>query len=131
MAIGGSVGIEEAQRVSRQEASRDEGWKAYELLCTKHCGSIGMMPETPLKGSIRKSQSPYEPRKLIHYLQSHACELLREGARQSWWHNASITVPRSLRLRWMRQVRRYVTGADASAILGRITFLFGKTFLAQ
>jgi len=24
---------------------------------------------------------------LIKYLRSHGCELLREGAKHSWWHN--------------------------------------------
>ena len=26
-------------------------------------------------------------RDLIRYLRSHGCELLREGANHSWWHN--------------------------------------------
>lgn len=27
---------------------------------------------------------------LLAYLMSHGCELLREGARHSWWHNAAL-----------------------------------------
>jgi mRNA interferase HicA len=28
-------------------------------------------------------------RDLIRHLESHGCELLREGGRHSWWHNPS------------------------------------------
>lgn len=28
-------------------------------------------------------------RDLIRYLESHGCELLREGGSHSWWHNPS------------------------------------------
>lgn len=28
-------------------------------------------------------------RDLIRFLESHGCELLREGGRHSWWHNPS------------------------------------------
>jgi mRNA interferase HicA len=27
---------------------------------------------------------------LIRHLLGHGCELLREGARHSWWHNATL-----------------------------------------
>ncbi|HEY2774372.1 MAG TPA: type II toxin-antitoxin system HicA family toxin [Candidatus Binatia bacterium] len=33
-------------------------------------------------------------RDLLRHLQSHGCELVREGARHSWWHNR-ITGKRS------------------------------------
>lgn len=29
-------------------------------------------------------------RDLIRHLESHGCELLREGGRHSWWHNPSL-----------------------------------------
>ncbi|MGM0632517.1 MAG: type II toxin-antitoxin system HicA family toxin [Pseudomonadota bacterium] len=29
-------------------------------------------------------------RDLIRWLESHGCELLREGGRHSWWHNPSL-----------------------------------------
>lgn len=29
-------------------------------------------------------------RDLNRYLESHGCELLREGGRHSWWHNPSL-----------------------------------------
>ena len=27
---------------------------------------------------------------LLAHLRAHGCELLREGARHSWWHNAAL-----------------------------------------
>ena len=37
---------------------------------------------------------------LIRYLNSHGCELLREGAKHSWWHNPALNrrsaVPRHM-----------------------------------
>jgi mRNA interferase HicA len=30
-------------------------------------------------------------RDLIRWLESHGCELLREGGRHSWWHNPSLS----------------------------------------
>lgn len=27
---------------------------------------------------------------LLRHLRSHGCELLREGARHSWWHNTAL-----------------------------------------
>ncbi|MFN2286926.1 MAG: type II toxin-antitoxin system HicA family toxin [Chromatocurvus sp.] len=29
-------------------------------------------------------------RDLIRWLESHGCELLREGGRHSWWHNPAL-----------------------------------------
>ncbi|MFN8472869.1 MAG: type II toxin-antitoxin system HicA family toxin [Anaerolineae bacterium] len=29
-------------------------------------------------------------REFLRYLQNHGCELLREGARHSWWHNPDL-----------------------------------------
>jgi mRNA interferase HicA len=29
-------------------------------------------------------------RDLLRHLQSHGCELLREGAKHSWWHNPTL-----------------------------------------
>lgn len=29
-------------------------------------------------------------REFLRYLREHGCELLREGARHSWWHNPSL-----------------------------------------
>jgi mRNA interferase HicA len=31
-----------------------------------------------------------ERKDLIRYLHSQGCELLREGARHSWWHNPAL-----------------------------------------
>ncbi len=28
--------------------------------------------------------------KLVHHLNTHGCELLREGKRHSWWHNPAM-----------------------------------------
>jgi mRNA interferase HicA len=40
--------------------------------------------------------------KLVHYLRSHGCELLREGKRHSWWNNTALNrrsaVPRHIEI---------------------------------
>lgn len=42
-------------------------------------------------------------RDLIRHLTAHGCELLREGARHSWWHNPALNtrtaVPRHNEIR--------------------------------
>ena len=42
-------------------------------------------------------------RKLVQYMKTHGCELLREGAKHSWWHNPSrnrrSAVPRHVDIR--------------------------------